>query len=202
MLTKNDALLRIEEIHKTLKNNFLVEIKGKLLLGIGLGLIAVPGCEWLMGRFIDDTLLDAGIARWGLFLIRTILYWVTFYGISKWAQPKTSMHTAVQQAWSFHDIYPIIPIATAGMLALTGNKAMIPPITQILVGCFWGTIACFSSRVISWVATVFIVTGIGGIYLTTLTIPHLWAYFLLFQGTVCTIAGMALFVEQRNHTRD
>ena len=106
------------------------------------------------------------------------------------------MHPAIKRAWGLNDLFPIIPVATGGMLALVGHKELATPMVLILVGLFWGLIGRFTSRVITGLAVVNIIVGIGSIYLTTLAIQNLWMYLLVFQGISCLVAGIMLRAQQ------
>ncbi len=199
MTNKNNAIEKIDEIYQVIQKSFLVMLPGKLLIAIGIGITCIPFIESLLHLYIDHRLIAAGLTSPIIFILRTIFYWTSFYSLSKYAQPKETIHPAIRRAWALNDFFPIIPIATGGILALIGHKELVMPIVTILVGCYWALIGRFTSPIITILACVYIIVGIGGIYLSTLNIPHLMFILLAFQGIGCIIAGLVLSTQHRSN---
>ncbi len=197
MITKNHAVEKIDEIYQVIQKNFLVMLPGKLLIAIGTAIMTIPFFELLLSWYIDPLLISAGITSPFIFVLRTLFYWTSFALLSKCFDRQDAIHPAIKKAWGLNNLFPIVPVATAGMLALTGNTELIMPIVLIFVGCFLAQIGRFAGSIITLLACTLITVGIGSIYLTTLAIPHLWMYLLIFQGIMSIIAGCALQTQQQ-----
>ncbi len=199
MMSKNNAIEKIDEIYHVIQKSFLVMLPGKLLIGIGLGITSIPLFEYFFINYADPLIIASTAPYPTCFILRTIFYWTAFTLLSKWLAPRPSIHPAIQRAWGLNDLFPIIPVATGGMLALIGHKELVMPIVMIFVGCYWALIGRFTSPIITALAGVYITVGIGSIYLSTFNIPHLMFILLAFQGIGCTIAGFVLAAQQRSN---
>lgn len=196
-MNNHEALKKIDEIHQIIRQSLLVIIPGTLLIAIGISITCIPFIEYGFSLSIDPLLRSAGGNFPIIFILRTIFYWTLFAYLSKaFHSQKKLIHPAVKKAWGFNDYFPLIPITTAGMLALSGYTSLCMPIVLILVGCFWGLIGRFTSPVISLLAAVNITLGIGSIYLTKIGIPYLWVYLLVSQGLSYLLAGIVLRAYQ------
>lgn len=198
MTNKNNAIERIDEIYNVIQKNFLVMLPGKLLITIGTAITMIPFIELFLSTYIDPQLINLGATQAMMFLARTVFYWTSFTLICKSSHEKPTIHPAIKRAWGLNDFFPILPITTAAMLAFTGNTELIMPMVLILVGCLWMLIGRFTSPIITGLALSLFIAGIAGIYLSTLGIPHLWKYLLMYQGISCFIAGLILHIQQNS----
>lgn len=198
MITKNNALERIQEIHQVIQQSLLFTLPGKLLMAIGTGITLIPLVEWLLHSFIDPVLVSYGATDAIIFVLRTIFYWSSFSILSTYFHSNNEMHPAIKKAWGLNLLFPLIPVSTAAMLSLAGYSELIMPIVLILIGCFWALVGRFTSTIITALACIYLIIGIGSIYLATLSIPHFWMYLLEVQGIGCIVAGIALHLQQKS----
>ncbi len=197
MLSKDTALKQIDEIYKVIKNDAQVIIPGKLMVAVGIAIMAIPLIELVLSTYIDPLLLSAGATTAIIFALRTLFYWSIFTGIGKFSSDPRAMHPIVKKAWEVGKFFPIVPVATAAALAATGYSELIAPMTLILVGCLYALFGQFTPTIVSVTACAFIAGGLAGIFLTTLGIPHLWMYLVVYQGLGCVLMGTSLLCKQR-----
>ncbi len=198
MVSKNEALERIEEISQVMRQSFAVVLPGMMFVVIGAAIAMIPGIEFLLQSFVDPRLHAARLPTYVIFGLRTVFYWGSFTLLSRFfIRHESVVHPAIKKAWSLNLLYPLIPIATAGMLALIGHEVLAMPIVLILVGLFYALIGRFTHVAMTSLAVVYIVVGIGSIYLTTFNISKLYMYLLAFQGVTCMIAGLVMHYSNR-----
>ena len=201
MINKDDALNQINEINKVIQGDLAVLIPGKLMMAIGAAIIAIPCIETIFSVTIDP-LLNAVHASFSMiFILRTIFYWTLFTCIDKYISPKREqMHPVIKKAWERQKFFPIISVATAAALAITGHGELICPIILILVGCLFALFGQFTPFIVTAVACSYIIGGIIGIYISTLPIPHLWMYLVSYLGLGLILMGLILHYQQRSKT--
>lgn len=103
----------------------------------------------------------------------------------------------VKKVFDVGVLFPIIPISTAGMLALIGQIDLISPVVLILTGTLFVLYGQFSSRIVNVVAWANIIAGLIGIYATTYMIDHLWIYLVMYQGLTFIVMGFVLRYMQQ-----
>lgn len=197
MVSKSEALERIEEISQAMRQSLSVILPGTMFIAIGVAVAMIPGVEFLLQSFVDPILVGWKVPVSVIFLLRTVFYWGSFALLSGLFRHEAVVHPAIKKAWGLNLLYPLIPVATAGMLALIGHAVLAMPIVLILVGLFYALIGRFTHVALTGLAISYIVVGIGSIYLTTFNIPSLYLYLLLFQGIACMIAGLVMHYSNR-----
>ena len=95
--------------------------------------------------------------------------------------------------------YARIPLLAAIILNVTGNSILIVPTILILNGFFYLCLNKFFPYIFTLMAWAFIVGGLVGMYLTTLSIPHLWMYLVGYQGLGYVILGLFLKFSQKSN---
>lgn len=193
MTRRDHALKQIEEINEVMRNSLTINLPGGLLVGVGLGLLAVPFCEMFFSQSVDQWIQPKVL----IFILRTVFYWVAFALISRlFAKREDIVHPAIKKAWALNPYFPLVPLATSAVLALTGYSALIGPIVSILVGLYFSLIGRFSQCAFSVLAAVYIVIGLVGIYVATMGIDNSWYGILWLQGASCIVTGMILRAQQ------
>lgn len=197
MVSQEEALNQIQDIKNIVQRSLSVIVPGSLFMLTGLGITLIPLTELGFKTFLDPLLSMYGLGIIGMFLLRTIFYWSSFWAIGYFFGTSQALHPAIRKAWALNSIFPLIPVATGGMLGLCGYGKLATPIVLILIGCLFSLVGRFTHRAISGMAITYIIAGIGSIYLTTTPLaPSLWMYLLIFQGLVCFITG---FILHRAH---
>lgn len=193
MVTRNEAIERIEEIAQAMRQNLTVVLPSAFLIAIGVGITAIPGIEFFLQRYADPFLSTYNISPALIFFMRTAFYWGSFTLLGRvFHRYQAILHPAIKKAWGFNAFFPLIPVATGGMLALCGYKDLAMPVVLILVGCFFCLIGRFTHVAITVLALSYVIVGIGSIYLSTLNIPCLYMFLLAFQGCACVLTGLVM----------
>lgn len=195
-MDKKLAIQQINDIYSIIEGNLKTVIPWKLMLFTGLGVMAIPGVEYLLKSYFDPFVISH-IHSSGIFLIRTVFYWLIFYSIS--AQFKEEKKNALlEKVFEIGYWFPIIPVSVAAALAYTGYSTLISPIILILIGCLWSVFGQFTSTITRIIAWANIGGGIIGILLTQYSITHLWMYLVGYQGLTMVIMSIVLWNAQKN----
>ncbi len=194
------ALRQIDDIHNILYGNVKKIISGNRMIATGICIAAIPLIELFLSVYVDPFLLTAGVTTPLIFLLRTVFYWSLFIGIAKLFPSNTPLHPVTKQAFSISRLFPIIPIATAAMLAYVGYAALISPFILIILGCLFAFLGQFSQPIVTAIAWSYVIGGLVGVYLTTLSIDHLWMYLVAYQGLGCIAIGLYTRWENRERT--
>lgn len=193
MVSKNEALQKIEEISQAMRQSSVVFLPGALLIFIGFGVMSIPLLELFLWPFVDQFLQEWNLSLAVIFLMRTVVYWVVFALLSRsFVCREEIVHPIIKSAWAFNQFFPLVPVATAGMLAYIGYKILVMPIVLVLIGCYFVLIGRFTHGAVTGLALSYLTVGIGSIYLTTYNISALWAYLLIFQGLASVVVGLII----------
>lgn len=194
MNSKEMALRQIDDIYAILHNNLKAVISGPLMIATGLAVLCIPLMELIFNQYLDPLFANAAasVAMAAPFLIRTIFYWTLFMGISKTFK-RHKPNPLIAKLFAVGKFFPLIPLAVGASLGATGHSNLIMPMVMVLIGLLFLLFGQFTQTIVSLTASSLIVAGILGIWLTTLTIPHLWMYLLAFEG--CAFIGMGLVLQ-------
>lgn len=197
---KINAIEQIDTIYKTIQENFNINIYGPEIAFNGLAIACIPLIESLFSTTIDPffaSILPYKTAI--LFIIRSIFYWVLFYGISRYFEPKEKLYPEnklIRKVIEQNNFFAIIPIATAMALIFSGQEIFIAPIICIILGSQLLQISKFTKSIIKITAWAQILIGIIGIILTKYAILNLWGYIIALFGTTLIVAGLILTKNQ------
>jgi len=193
MLNKETALRQIDDIYNIIQNNLKAVISGPLMIATGLGIMVIPAFEWLFSYTLDPFLSTFAYHAMVAFLLRTAFYWTSFYSLSKYFDLRNRKNPLIEKIFNgIGKFFPMVALSTAAALAFAGHASLISPIILILVGCLFLFFGQFSLPVVRLNAYNLIIAGIAGILLTTLNIPHLWMYLVIYEGLSFVIMGLAL----------
>lgn len=194
MHNKETALHQIDDIYKILQNNLKILISGPLMIAVGLAVAGIPLVEWLFEQALDPFLNTIPYASGLKFLVRTIIYFATFNKIGSYFNLRRPQRNPLLGK-VFKGIgkpFPYIVLSTAVVLAQTGYGELIAPIVLILIGIEFLFFGQFSDKIVRAIAYNLILAGLGGIWLSTLSVPHLWMYLVIYQGLSFVVMGMIL----------
>jgi hypothetical protein len=200
--SKHEAMQQVQEIYSIIEGNLKAIISGPLMITTGIAITTIPAIELFFSQMLDPYLqtLTGYHAHPIIFILRTIFYWTLFSFIGRYFnKPVIKKNAFIEKVFSVGEVFPIIPIATSAMLALTGHTDLISPIILILVGSLLALYGQFSSVIVTIGAWANIVAGIVAIGLTTYQIPHLWVYLVCYQGCSIIIMGIILWYMQNRH---
>lgn len=200
MSNKEIALQQVDIIFKTIQGNFKAVISGTKMIATGIAIAAIPLMEWIF-RITLDPIIEQSVTHSAplLFFLRTVFYWTFFVVLGNYFNPqgnRPEIHPLIKKIWNIGKYFPIIPVATAAVMALSGYSILISPIIMIQIGCLLAVFGLFTSRVVQAIAWCFIVVGISSIYISTLAISNLWIYLVIFQGLALIMMGIILNREQ------
>ena len=77
-------------------------------------------------------------------------------------------------------------------MAFAGYSALISPIILLLIGTLFLFFGQFTTAVVRYNAYNLIAAGIIGVWLSTLHIPHLWMFLVVYQGLSFISIGIIL----------
>jgi hypothetical protein len=199
MNQKETALRQIDEIYAVLQNNLKTIMPGKQLIAIGLGVMAIPFLEHFFTFTIDPFLTQLPHSSIIIFALRTLFYWTGFVFLSKhFEKPESQRNPLVEKGFDVGKFYPLIPLSVSAVLAISGYSQLISPMVLILVGVLMVIYGSLTNAIVTGGAITNIIGGLVGIWLSTLSIQHLWAYLVLFQGFIFVIIGFVLLRQQRS----
>jgi hypothetical protein len=197
-----DAMRQIDEIYALIQGNLKGAISGAHMITMGAMVACIPLVELFLKTTIDPIIQQAvpNNASYILFALKTVFYWGIFAVAGRYSHTRTKAtpNALVKQLFELGKLFPLIPLATAAMLALIGQSDLIAPIILILIGMLFVIFGQFSSPIVSRIAWAIIIAGLGGIYLSTQGIAHLWAYLVIFQGLAFMLMGALLKCQQHH----
>ncbi len=199
-IDKQAALRQINDIYGVIKGNLKVAISGPKMMVMGTGVALIPLAEWFLNTTIDPFIFGVTTAAPALiFVLRTIFYWCVFGFIPRlFRHQKSERNALLEQLFEVGKLFPIIPVATSAALAFVGQTEIISPIVLILIGTLFVWFGQFTLRIVSVAAWANIIAGIIGICISQLSINHLWAYLVVYQGCTFIVMGAALWYVQKN----
>ena len=188
MSEKETALQQIKVIHDVINESLQVIIPAHRMIAVGLTIITIPGLEYLFSTYIDPIL---ALPIYGTFIFRSLFYWGLFTSIGK-LFPAQEKPAVLKKMFANMKFFPFIPLITAALLAHAGYADLINPIILIIIGLAFTFFGALAHPLVTACAWAFIIGGLAGIYATTLSIPHLWHYLLIYQGLICLFLGIGL----------
>ncbi len=190
------ALAQINTIFSVLERNLRTALSGPLLIATGMGITLIPLFELLFSLSVDPIitqLVNTNMCQIVIFIQRTLFYWTSFALIGRHFSTKTGKNPFLEKI--FDDIgkpFPFIAVATGGVMAFAGYSALISPIILLLIGTLFLFFGQFTTAVVRYNAYNLIAAGIIGVWLSTLHIPHLWMFLVVYQGLSFISIGIIL----------
>jgi hypothetical protein len=198
----HEAMRQIDEIYAVIKGNLKGAISSTQMIVVGAMVACIPVVEAIFDNTIDPIVaqIAPSNAMYILFALRTAFYWGIFTFAGRFFAPRTKAapNALVKQLFELGKLFPMIPVATAAMLALVGQSDLIAPLILIMIGMLFVIFGQFSSPVVSRIAWANIIAGLAGIYLSSLHINNLWAYLVVYQGLTFILMGILLNSAQKH----
>lgn len=197
--SKSEAMQQINDLYGIISGNLRIMISGPHMISVGTGVALIPFIELFLRNSIDKLIINAiPNSLLIIFILRAFFYWSSFGALSLIFKDKecNEQNLVIKKITAIGKFFPIIPVATAAALSMTGNSNIISPIVLILIGTIFTWFGQFTSRIVSIVAWANISAGIIGIFLSVQGIKHLWAYLVFYQGCTFIAMGAALWYLQ------
>jgi hypothetical protein len=196
----NEALLKINEIHKVIESSNRAIFSGERMIVTGALVTIIPVIE-IATQFLTfghEFGENSGII---ISIIHTAFYWLLFSMVGKFSPYKKTnlneQHPLVAKAFSLGRPFFVSIIGMIIALSVIGEFKLIHPVVFILLGLLFNLYGRFTINAMTYIAWSYI--GLGFIYtlLTQYQIPNLWIYMTVYNGLSYIAMGVLLRKEQK-----
>jgi len=199
-MDSNEALLKINEIHKVIESSNKAIFSGERMIVTGAIVTIIPVIEVATHYFTfgHDFGENAGLI---ISLIHTFFYWFLFTMVGKFSPYKKTdpnqQHPLIQKAFSLSRPFFVSIMGMIVALSVTGQFQMIHPFVFILLGLLFNLYGRFTINAMTYIAWSYIVIGFIYTVLTKYQIPNLWIYMTIYNGLSYVAMGLLLRKEQK-----
>jgi hypothetical protein len=200
-MNSNEALQRINEIHKVIESSNKAIFSGERMIVTGVLVTLIPLIE------IATQYLTFGHEfgeKDGLYiaLIHTIFYWALFKAVGKLSPYKKAapyeQHPLIEKAFSLGRPFFVSIMGVVFVLSFTEQYQLIHPIVFILLGLLFNLYGRFTVKAVTMIAWSYIFLGFIYALLNKQHIPHLWIYMTIYNGL--SYIAMGIFLRKEKAT--
>lgn len=199
-MDSNEALLRINEIHKVIESSNKAIFSGERMMVTGVFVTLIPAIE-LITRYLTFGYDFGANAGMYIAVIHTIFYWGLFSLIGKVSPFKKSsgqQHPLIEKAFSLARPFFVSIMGLVFVLSFIEQYQLIHPIVFVLLGLLFNLYGRFTTKAVTYIAWSYIFLGFAYALLTKMQIPNLWIYMTVYNGLSYIAMGIFLLKERNN----
>ena len=200
-MDSNEALLKINEIHKVIESSNKAIFSGERMIVTGAIVTIIPVIE-IATQYLTFGYRFGENAGLFISIIHTIFYWALFALVGKLNPYKKTnpdeQHPLIKKAFSLGRPFFVSIIGMIIALSIVEEFQLIHPLVFILLGLLFNLYGRFTTNAMVYIAWSYIFLGFIYMILMKYQIPHLWIYMTVYNGLSYIAMGLFLRKEQKD----
>lgn len=199
-MDSNEALQKINEIHKVIESSNKAIFSGERMIVNGVLITLIPAIE-IATQYLTFGYDFGAHSGLKISLVHTAFYWILFALVGKLSpfkkRSRDQQNPLIEKAFGLGKPFFVSIIGMILALSIIGQFQLIHPVTFVLLGLLFNLYGRFTIPAVTNIAWSYIILGIAYTILSQEQIPFLWIYMTTYNGLSYVMMGLLLRKEQK-----